>query len=106
LADTSGINKYEKIWPRTPNQMTRRLNELKVTLEELGIMYENNHVEGGSNIVIKLIRSDVNNVSSVQTTENSAGDALPINVIGESNVNKLNSFPLEELAQISSDDIY
>lgn len=33
------INTYEKYWPKASNALTRRLNELKISLKEAGIIY-------------------------------------------------------------------
>lgn len=40
VAETEKINTRQKIWPKEANVLSRRLNEVKSNLEEVGIQYE------------------------------------------------------------------
>lgn len=55
-------------WVTTPQHLTRKLNILKVNLEDVGITYTNNHKEAGSNIYISYQKNTDSIVSSVRSS--------------------------------------
>lgn len=57
-AETCKINTNLKIWPKTPNFLTRKLNTLKINFEESGISYKTEHRQKGTYVRLCLKETD------------------------------------------------
>jgi hypothetical protein len=52
MADREGIDTYSRLWPKEPNVLSRRLNEVKSNLELLGIRFDIRHHSSAKKITI------------------------------------------------------
>lgn len=71
MADSEGIDTYSKLWPREPNVLSRRLNEVKSNLELLDIRFEIRHHSSAKKITI-------NNVKIISAKVQVANEAVEL----------------------------
>jgi hypothetical protein len=78
IAKASGIQTKSKIWPKEPNILTRRLNELKVNLSELGFAIKTGiHTDEGNLLRVGKIPS----VASVPSESNNINNLDPEGIL-------------------------
>ena len=68
-AETEKINTSVRAWPKAPNVLTRRLNELSTTLREVGIVVERDRTPGGHRSRKLTIRKASGNIVPTVPTE-------------------------------------
>lgn len=62
-----------KEWPKTPAVLSRRLNEIKLTLRQIGISIERGYDESGKKKVIKITKNEADDNSSSDGSRSSGG---------------------------------
>jgi hypothetical protein len=63
IAESLKIDTKQKEWPKAPQSLTRKLNEVKTNLEDENIEIEYDH--DGNKRIIKIMNNSVNSVNSV-----------------------------------------
>jgi len=69
VAESKKINTRVKGWPKAPNSLTRRLNEIKSSLKDLGIDIDVEHTREGAMVTITPPKSKENTVTTITSSQ-------------------------------------
>ena len=67
IAEEQRINTHAKIWPKAPNALTRRINEVKTNLKEAGLTIERSRTGDGKRKIWTFEKNPENTVGIVGT---------------------------------------
>jgi hypothetical protein len=65
IADILKVNRHAKLWPKAPNSLSRRINEVKTNLREIGIVIDNSGVRDSKTKVKTIEIRKIPSLSSI-----------------------------------------
>lgn len=107
VAEEEKIDTHSRIWPRSSNSLTRKLNQIKSNLLEAGIEYSyQGHTREGTIIILRSIENTVTTVTTSQMASilDLNGDGIGDDIVTRNQISSQVSSQAEVLSDAGCDD--